>query len=99
MSDYRLIQIQELDQKIAETQALLSDSAMADLAKQELASLEEQKKLLEDGLKASQEKNEDNFDERNIILEVKGAAGGDEAKLWAEELLRMYSRFAQIKGF
>lgn len=36
---------------------------------------------------------------RNIIFEVKGAAGGEEAKLWAEELYRMYTRFAQKSGF
>lgn len=99
MSDYRLIQIQELDQKISETKLLLEDPSIASLAQQELEDLESQKKIIEESLKNSQTKNEDNFDERNIILEVKGAAGGDEAKLWAEELLRMYSRFAQLNGF
>ncbi len=39
------------------------------------------------------------LDTRNAILEVHGAAGGDEAKLWSQELLRMYVRFAQQKGF
>lgn len=99
MSDYRLTQINELEQKIEETKLLLEDPAMVELAQQELEGLEEQKATIEESLKNSQEKAEDNFDERNIILEVKGAAGGDEAKLWAEELLRMYSRFAQKKGF
>jgi len=32
-------------------------------------------------------------------MEVKGAAGGEEAKLWRDELLRMYLRYAQLKGF
>lgn len=99
MIDYRLIQIQELGCKIEETKKLLSDPSLVDLAKQELAEFEQQKNVLEESLKKSQTKAEDNFDERNIILEVKGATGGDEAKLWAEELLRMYSRFAQRKGF
>ncbi len=99
MSDYRLIQLQELEQKIEETKTLLSDPALITLAQQELTNLEEEKKVIEDSLKNSQTKAQDNFDERNIILEVKGAAGGDEAKLWAEELLRMYTRFAQKKGF
>src|SRR5260221_191976 len=58
----------------------------------------QQKQTLEEGIKASEEKQQDNFDERNIILEVKGAAGGDEAKIWAEELLRMYTRSAQKRG-
>lgn len=99
MSDYRYTQIQELEQKIEETKALLSDPALAELTQMELNDLEAQKKVIEESLQASKEKNEDNFDERNIILEVKGAAGGDEAKLWAEELLRMYSRFSQRRGF
>lgn len=99
MTDYRLTQIQELEQKIEETKTLLSDPSFADLAKTELTNLEEQKKTIEESLKKSQEKAQDNFDERNILLEVKGAAGGDEAKLWAQELLRLYTRFAQRKGF
>ncbi len=99
MADYRLVQLQELEQKIEETKVLLSDPTLAELTQQELAELEAQKKTIEESLQASKEKNEDNFDERNIILEVKGAAGGDEAKLWAEELVRMYSRFSQRRGF
>lgn len=39
------------------------------------------------------------LDSKNAILEVKGAAGGDEAKIWAQELLRMYVRFTQKLGF
>lgn len=99
MSDYRLTQIEELNQKIEETKRLLEDPSMVDLANEELKSLEEQKKVIEDSLEASRGKQQDNFDERDILLEVKGAAGGDEAKLWAEELIRMYTRFAQMKGF
>jgi peptide chain release factor 1 len=99
MSDYRNTQLEELEKKIKDTQALLVDPSIADLAQQELNSLQEQKKAITESLKNSQKKAEDNFDERNIILEVKGAAGGDEAKLWAEELIRMYTRFAQKKGF
>ncbi len=98
MTDYRQTQIEELEKRIEDTKTLLSDPSLIDLAKQELADLEEQKKVLEESLKKSQTKTEENFDTRNIILEVKGAAGGDEAKLWAEELLRMYTRLAQRKG-
>jgi peptide chain release factor 1 len=99
MSDYRLIQIQELEAKIAETRTLLEDPSLAELATQEIAALETQKKAIEDSIAASQKSPEDNLDTRNVILEVKGAAGGDEAKIWAEELLRMYSRFAQQNGY
>jgi peptide chain release factor 1 len=99
MNDYRLVQLQELEQKIAETQSLSeADPNFAELAQQELADLQTQKQAIEESLANSKQKDEENFDERNIILEVKGAAGGDEAKIWAEELLRMYTRFAQRKG-
>lgn len=98
MVDYRQTQIEELEKRIEDTKTLLSDPSLVELAKQELLELEAQKNILEESLKKSQTKAEENFDTRNIILEVKGAAGGDEAKLWAEELLRMYTRLAQRKG-
>lgn len=99
MNDYRYTQLQELEQKIEETRPLLSDPVMMELAKEEIDELEKQKKELEESLEASQAKNEENYDSRNILLEVSGAAGGDEAKLWAEELMNMYIRAAQKKGF
>ncbi len=100
MQDYRLIQLEEISRKIEETKTLLNDSEMAELAKNELSELEKQKEALELSLNmGKEEENEDDFNSRNVILELKGAAGGEEAKLWSEELLRMYSRFAEIKGF
>lgn len=100
MIDYRFIQIQELEKKIEETKPLLSDPSMSQMAQEEIARLEEEKRAIEATMQDEvATTNQDDLDERNIILEVKGAAGGDEAKLWAEELLRMYTRFAQRKGF
>jgi peptide chain release factor 1 len=99
MSDYRNTQLEDLEKKIKETELLLEDQSLADLAKQELSELQKQKESILESLKNSQEKEEDDFDIRNIILEVKGAAGGDEARLWAEELIRMYTRFSQRKNF
>lgn len=98
MYDYRQTQIQELDQKIQETKALLEDASLAELAQEEIVTLEAQKAEIEESLRSSHENDESNFDERNVILEVKGAAGGDEAKLWSEELMRMYVRYAERKG-
>lgn len=100
MDDYRLIQIQELEKKIDETKALMSDPSFVELATAELKDLEEQKRALEESLNQEQETEDDeSFDNRNIILEVKGAAGGDEAKIWADDLLRMYTRYALSRGF
>lgn len=98
MDDYRLTQLGELEKKIRETKELLSDPQMIELAQRELEELEAKKKEIEKSLFSQQNTTEESLDNRNIILEIKGAAGGEEAKLWAEELLRMYVRFAQIKG-
>ncbi len=98
MDDYRFVQLADLEKKIEETKTLLQDPEMVELVQSELTRLEEEKQHLEESLKANQE-DEDSFDQRNVILEMKGAAGGDEAKLWGEELLRMYTRYAQSKGF
>jgi len=98
MYDYRKVQIEELNKKIEETKALLSDSALKEMAEKEILEIESQKQALEDVL--NQEKDSGNYlDNRDIIMEIKGAAGGEEAKLWKDELLRMYLRFAQFKGF
>lgn len=98
MYDYRITQLEDLEKKISETQLLLNDPSLKDLALEEITSLETQKKEIEASL-AESGGSEDSLDERNVILEVKGAAGGDEAKLWSEELLRMYTRFAEKKSF
>lgn len=101
MNDYRYTQIEELEKKIEETKALLSDPSLADLAHEEIKNLEDEKRAIEESMQgaARSETAESDLDSRNVILEIKGAAGGDEAKLWGEELLRMYSRYSQLKGF
>lgn len=99
MTDYRQTQILELDKKIEEAKSLLSDPSLSTLAQQEIAELLSQKKALEESLNILQTSKEDDLDSRNVILEIKGAAGGEEAKLWADELLIMYVKFAQKKGF
>ncbi len=98
MFDYRRVQIQKLIKKIEETRILLADPSLKELAEKEIAELEIQKKTLEDALNKEVEEGS-NLDDRNVIMEVKGAAGGEEAKLWRDELLRMYLRYAQLKGF
>lgn len=99
MYDYRIVQIEALEKKIEEARSLLlSDPSLRQLVEKEILDLKSQKKILEDAVNKERE-SEDSLDDRNVIMEVKGAAGGEEAKLWKEELLRMYLRFAQLKGF
>lgn len=74
------------------------DDDMRDLVKQEVSELSEQKEQLEHDLMIlllPKDKNDD----KNVIVEIRGAAGGDEAALFAGDLLRMYSRFADRKGW
>jgi peptide chain release factor 1 len=102
MDDYRQVQINDLDKKIEEAKSLLLDPEMAELAKTEIANLEQQKaeilKTYENtGIEESAD--DDSLGERNVLVQVSGAAGGDEATNWGKELLRMYSRYAQMKGF
>ncbi|OGH41363.1 MAG: hypothetical protein A3H79_04620 [Candidatus Levybacteria bacterium RIFCSPLOWO2_02_FULL_36_8b] len=98
MYDYRKVQIEEFVKRIEETRILLADPLLKEMAEKEIAKLEAQKNVLEQALSKEAEEGS-SLDDRNVIMEVKGAAGGEEAKLWKEELLRMYLRFAQLKGF
>jgi peptide chain release factor 1 len=99
MTDYRQIQISELDKKIQETKTLLVDPSFKEEAQKEIEELERQKGKLLKSIEDDKKNVEDSLDNRNVILEVKGATGGIEAKQWSEELYKMYYKFAQKKGF
>jgi peptide chain release factor 1 len=99
MTDYRLVQLQDIEKKIEEAKSLLSDPSLQELAQKEIDELELQKIALEESIKSTLKTPLDSLDDRNVILEVKGAAGGEESKLWAQDLLRMYVKFAQKKGY
>lgn len=77
---------------------LESDEEMRDLAKMEINELEEQIARNEDELKILLLPKDPN-DEKNVILEVRAGTGGDEAALFAQELLRMYMRYAERHGW
>src|SRR3990167_8786998 len=99
MDDYRKTQIEELSKKIEEAKTLLADPAISELAAREIEELETQKKALEQDLLRNNDDKDESLDDRNVIMEIKGAAGGEEAKLWGEELLKMYIKFAQRNNF
>lgn len=99
MEDYRKVRLNELEEKIEETKSLLSDPLLSDLAKAEIEILEKQKQEILATFKQNDSEVSDNLDRRNVIVEVSGAAGGDEAALWGKELLRMYTRYAQLENF
>ena len=97
MDDYRQALINAIDKKIEETTSLLSDPAMKGMAEEEIAKLNLERNQILGNFNENNE-DEDSLDERNIILQVSGAAGGEEAKLWGDELIRMYSRFGERVG-
>ena len=86
----------------AETQELTDghddDPALRELAKQELIILEERQKSLLAEIKILLLPKDPN-DERNVVLEIRAGTGGDEAGLFAADLFRMYSRFAETHGW
>lgn len=88
-------EIQEVDQQLAEAQEMYEgdDLEMRELAYEEVARLKEVKeKLLAEVQLALLPK--DIMDEKNAIVTIQGGAGGDEAALFAGELFRMYTRYA-----
>jgi peptide chain release factor 1 len=99
------IQISNLDQAIAENQLLLEDLEMKDLAAEEITHLQKEKKTLElaaidflDHHHKSETGSNQVAQSTTAIIEIRGGAGGDEAKIWANDLMRMYTRYAENKG-
>jgi len=91
---------QETLQRIDETQSLLQadDEEMRSLAELELEELQSNRVTLEERLK-SMLVPKDPRDQRNVIMEIRAGTGGDEAGLFAAELYRMYSRYAERQGW
>ena len=88
----------EVEKNIADDKEMLKDPDMAELAREELDSLEAEKKELEDKLEILLIPKDPN-DGKNVIVEIRGAAGGDEANIFAGDLYRMYTRYAEKQGF
>lgn len=71
-----------------------SDEEIRELAKEELSSLKQRKEMIEEELKILLLPKDPN-DEKNVIIEIRAGAGGDEAALFAAELYRMYAMYAE----
>ena len=83
-------------QQLSDAEAMLSDPEMKELAEEDIKSAKEQIPKLEEELKILLIPK-DPDDDRNIICEIRGGAGGDEAALFAGTLFRMYSMYAERK--
>src|SRR5204862_3239249 len=93
--------LRKLDEDIAGAREILretTDAEMRELAEVELADLEEKRAAAEAELKVLLLPKDPN-DEKNVILEVRAGTGGEEACLFAAEIMRMYARYADRQGW
>lgn len=89
-------ELKKIKKEIEETEKLINDPEMEELAKEELEKLKnKEKEILEKIIVSLVQKDE--RDERDVIMEIRAAAGGEEAALFAADLFRMYSYYAEKK--
>jgi len=88
----------QVEQAIADSQQLLPDQEMGALAKTEIISLKLKQQELLQAWQQLEDKEHNSEDNRPAIMEFRAGAGGEEAKLWVEDLKRMYLRFAENEG-
>jgi len=88
----------EAGKALAAAQALLEDAEMRELAASEIADLESRREALDRELNLLL-LPKDSRDDANIYLEVRAGTGGDEAAIFAGDLFRMYTRFAEREGW
>ena len=93
--------LQELDREIADTGQLLAeggDEELIELAREELAGLQRERGELVADLRVRLIPK-DPRDRKNVIMEIRAGTGGDEATLFAADLYRMYSKYADLHGW
>ena len=95
-------QYKEVTQRISDDEEMLNegldDDEMTEMVKAELADSKDEKQALEEEIKILLIPKDPN-DDKNIIMEIRGAAGGDEASLFAGDLFNMYSKYAERQGW
>ncbi|WP_020007256.1 peptide chain release factor 1 [Salinicoccus albus] len=94
-------QYKQQKETIEESKMLLGetgDKEMLDMLKEEISDAEKRIPDLEEQMKLELIPKDPN-DDKNVIMEIRGAAGGDEAQIFAGDLFRMYSRYAESKGW
>ncbi len=87
-----------LHEAIEENKGFLGDPELGELAKEELADLELRLPDLEEAIKILMIPTDPN-DDKNIYLELRAGAGGDESALFVEDVFKMYLRFAERQGW
>ncbi|MDH4945492.1 peptide chain release factor 1 [Sulfurimonas sp. C5] len=87
-----------LIQEIADSKEMLADPEMMDMAKEELRELEPQVPVLEEDIKMLMLPKDPN-DDRNIIIELRAGAGGDEAAIFVGDMFNAYTRYAELRDW
>ena len=88
----------KLVDNIEDDKELLKDLELGEFAKEELNHLNKEKEEIEDKFRVLLLPHDPN-DEKNVIVEIKGAAGGDEANIFAGDLFDMYTKYAGREGW
>jgi peptide chain release factor 1 len=95
----KIQELQKVEKELAENKILAQGSdELAGIAKEEIKILSERAEHLENQIDTLLIPT-DPLDEKNIILEIRAGAGGDESALFAAELFRMYSKYAESQGW
>lgn len=100
-TNFLATEYERLSKEKDESLALAEDPAMAEMAKEESARIEEQMKLVWDQMADIVKKDEEAEEEapRSIIVEIRAGAGGDEANIFAHDLELMYQKYAGMQGW
>ncbi len=88
----------KLVKEMESTKEMVKDKELGEMAQEELVNLEEQKKKLESTLEYLLIPKDPN-DGKNVVVEIRGAAGGDEANIFAGDLFHMYTKYAEKEEY
>lgn len=97
----KIDELESLEKNIAETELLIgneTDQPLKELAEADLSELQAKKQQAEQELSALTTPK-DPLDSKNVIMEIRAGAGGDEAALFAGDLMRMYLKYGERKGW
>ncbi|MGB9553789.1 MAG: PCRF domain-containing protein, partial [bacterium] len=96
----KISQLEAVKEEIEEIRPMLSekDTEISQLAEQELKELQKRQEILEKEIKMLL-LPKDPADEKDVIMEIRAAAGGEEAALFAADLFRMYANYAEKKNW
>ena len=90
--------LKKIDEDIEEAKEMTKDPELGEFAKEEITKLTEEKEELESKIEIMLLPKDPN-DDKNVIVEIRGAAGGDEANIFAGDLYRMYTKYAEKVGW